>query len=134
MISPSSLPYDLQDLLAKLEFLAQIGEDSKVNINTKTMVKSSSWIGSIKRMLTSEKREGTYRFITSTITETIDAINRYSNTIYLEIIIDYLRRAKIGIECLTITYENDPDMVSKLRVCITNVNLQLLTIENFDGE
>lgn len=124
-----ALPGDLRDLLIKLEFVSQIQQGSKVNIKTMRIVDSSSWFGSFQRSLSHENRRATTDFINNLVLDTIDVIKRYSDTIYISIVVSAFTRAKIGIEYLSDTYHDDPDTVSRFRVSLTHINLQLQRLE-----
>lgn len=128
-MSSVTLPSDLRDILVKLEFVSQIQQGNKVNIKTMRIVDSSSWIGSFQRSLSHENRRATTDFVNNLVLDTIDVIKRYNETMYIDTIVSAFSRAKVGIEYLSDTYHGDPDTVSRLRVSLTHINLQLQKLE-----
>lgn len=124
-ISSKSIPVDLRDLLVKLEFLSMIKRGYKVNTSTMNFVDSDSWFGSLQRMLQHENRKTTLSYVTSTIDLAIDAIDKYSSSDYIKILINSLATAKLGISELSSTYREDPEIISHIKVCLANIDIQL---------
>lgn len=88
-------------------------------------VDASSWWGSIKRTIYGEGRKSVILHIEKVIDDSIKMIEQYQDTIYAKIIINNLVRAKIGVANLAATYKDDPSIVAKISVCITNIEIQL---------
>lgn len=118
-----SIPATLQDLLSQLEFLSMIKRGTKPCFSDMTFVSSDSWLGAWKRHISGESRKNLLFEITQTLDKAIFAIEEYSNTPYLYIIIDSLSKTKTGIENLILTYSNHPDTVSKLRIMIMRIDM-----------
>lgn len=97
----------------------------KINMGTMTFVESTSWLGSLQRSLNGEGRKGLMIHLNQIIQQAITAINEYQNTEFCKIIVNSLAHAKIGIQNLITTYQNDPSIVAQLEICIENIDLQL---------
>jgi hypothetical protein len=118
-----SIPSSLKNLLSKLEFLSMIDRGKKPCFSDMTFVSSSSWYGSWKRMLNGENRKNLLFELDQIIDQCILAIQEYTNTPYISIIIETLSKSKLGLENLILTYSDHPITVSKLRVHILNIDL-----------
>lgn len=125
----TSIPIDLQDLLVKLNFISMIQAGQKLNANTMSFSNNNTYlqmlIASIRRTINVEDRNTTLNYLNDTINLTIDAINKYSDSEFLRNIINSLNAARIGISRLEATYQNDPGVISKLRVYLANIDVQL---------
>lgn len=121
----NSIPVGLQSLLAKLNFLSQITRGHKPCMSDMTLVEATSWTGSFHRMWTGESRKTVIAEIEKIISETIEAIGIHSDTEFLQLIVNSLSETRIGIETLKITYRGDPEMLSRIKVQLTNIDLQL---------
>jgi hypothetical protein len=64
-------------------------------------------------------------YLNQIVEQSIEAINEYRETSYLPFIVHALASAKRGIENLEKAYQNQPDMISQIRVCVTNIKIQL---------
>ncbi len=94
-------------------------------IHDKSFVDKDSWCGAFKRAINGECRQNMTTEIDTVIERAIDAITEYRDSEFLPLILDSLSRAKDKIEYLLETYQNRPDTVSKLKVCVKNIDLQL---------
>jgi len=121
----NSIPVDLRELLVRLEFLSMNKRGNKINTNNMSFVSADSWFGCVKRAFNHENRKTSLQFIINTVDLTIDYINKYSTSEFLRIIINSLSTARIGICELATTYRNDPEIVSNLKVCLANIDIQL---------
>lgn len=121
----TSMPIDLKELLSKLEFIAMIQRGHKININSMSFVSSTSLMGSIVRTLNNENRDNSLLFINNTVDATLEAIDKYNNTQFHKILMHSLSSARNGIDQLATTYREDPEVVSKIKVCIKNIDIQL---------
>ncbi|MNK66305.1 hypothetical protein D3C87_856210 [compost metagenome] len=126
-----SIPNDIQKILIELEFIAQIQNDCKVNIAGRSVVPTDSWMGSIKRAIAQEGRNGTAIFVDNIVDDAIEAIDRYRHTIYVDAILSALERSIDGIRNLENTYKVDKYTVAKFRVCITKILHQLNEEQKF---
>lgn len=124
-ISSKAIPVDLCDLLVKLQFLSMIKRGSKINTNTMNFVESDSWLGALKRMVSHENRRTTLTYVYNTIDLAIDAINKYAGSEYFRILINSLATARLGIAELITTYREDPEVISHIKVCLANIDIQL---------
>ena len=102
----------------------------KINTNTMNFVDANSWFGSIRRMLGHENRRNTLDFVVRIVSLTIDMIDKYEKSSYLKIIINTLNSARVGISELASTYREDPEIVSNLKVCLQNIDIQLDKYKN----
>jgi hypothetical protein len=121
----NSIPATLNDLLVKLKILSMIERGHKINMGSMTFVESTSWWGSLHRSLSGEGRKGLMIHLNQIIQQAITAINEYQNTEFCKIVVNSLADAKIGIQNLIVTYQNDPSIVAQIEICIANINLQL---------
>jgi hypothetical protein len=124
-MSASSIPTPLREILTKLEYLSMIQQGTKPCINNLTFVHSSSWMGSIRRLFAGESAKHTLMMIDNAIEETIRALEEYKQTDFVGLIVNSLDRAKVGINKLGETYADRPEILARLRVLTTNIDLQL---------
>lgn len=121
----NSIPATLSDLLVKLKILSMIESGQKINMGSMTFVDSSSWWGAIKRGLSGEGRKGLMVHINQIVQQAITAIGEYRDTIFCRLIVNSLAEAKIGIQSLITTYQDDPNIVAQINVCMSNIDIQL---------
>jgi hypothetical protein len=71
-------------------------------------------------------------YVNQTIEQTVEFIEDYKDTEFFSIIIEKLANARIGIANLAITYtkENQPSVVSRINVILSNVDLTLKKYKN----
>ena len=125
-IMASTIPIELRELLKRGEYLSMIPVGKKPNMNDYTFVDAGSFMGAVYRMLHGENRRGLILEINSIIDQFILALKNYNDTEFLPLIVDTLSRMKIGgLSNLMETYTEAPDTLSDLRVCISNIDLQL---------
>ena len=123
----STIPVELRELLKRGEYLSMFPAGKKPNMNDFTFVDASSYLGALYRMLHGENRRGMILEINSIIDQFITALKNYSDTEFLPMIVDTLSRVKNGgLINLARTYSEAPDTSADLRVCIANIDLQLL--------
>lgn len=121
----NSIPATLNDLLVKLKILSMIERGKKINMGTMTFVEATSWWGSFSRGLSGEGRKGLMVHLNQIVSQSITAINEYQNTEFCKLVVNSLAEAKIGIQNLMTTYQNDPSIVAQIKVCIENIDIQL---------
>jgi hypothetical protein len=121
----NGLPLSICDLLGKLEYLSLIQRHDKVCFHDFSLVNSKSWLGFLKRTYFGENRKMLLIQINQTINLAIELINEFKNSEYIVLIINALAKSKLGISNLLTTYNNDPNVISQLHVCLSNINLQL---------
>lgn len=119
------IPSTLNDLLVELKFLSKVERGQKVNMGSMSFADSTSWYDAFYRGLRGEGRRSLIMHIDRIIQMTITAINEYQGTDFCPIIVNNLAHAKIGIQCLSTTYQPDPYMVSQMDVFISNIDMQL---------
>jgi hypothetical protein len=91
-----------------------------------TLVDASSWTGALYRLWHGESRKTGIADIENIISQTIDAITTHSRKkSFLKLIINALASTRVGIESMMTTYRDDPAMIGRLQVQLTNIDLQL---------
>ena len=115
----------LCEILNKLEFLAMIKAGEKPCMNNMSFVNANSISGSLYRIYLSESAGNLMLHINQIISATTEAIKEYEKSAFLPIIINTLHRASKGISKLNTTYKDRPNVLSQLKVCMTNIQLQL---------
>lgn len=122
----NSIPRGLQSLLTKLNFLSQITRGFKPCMSNMTFVDCNSWFGAFQRNWNGESRKSLIAAIEQIVGETTESINsHYDNDFLLRLIINALPEARLGVESLKITYREDPEIISRVSVQLTNIDLQL---------
>ena len=121
----NSIPATLNDLLVKLKILSMVERGKKINMGSMDFVDSNSWWGALKRSFTGEGRKSLMVHINQIIQQSITAISEYKDTEFCTIIVNNLAQAKIGIQNLSTTYQDDPSIVAQINICISNIDLQL---------
>jgi hypothetical protein len=126
------MPVALRDLLSKLEFLSMIKQNLKPCLGDMTFVEANTLYGAIKRAFKGEGSNGMLLYVNQTIEQTVEFIEDYKDTEFFSIIIEKLANARIGIANLAITYtkENQPSVVSRINVILSNVDLTLKKYKN----
>ncbi len=120
-----SIPSGLQMLLRDLEFISQINRGQKACIASRTIVDGSTIKGKAYRWWNSEDRNGTITKIEEIVNRSIDEISKHQNTDYIGILINAFSKSRNGIETLLTTYQRDPDIISRIKVQLQNIDLQL---------
>lgn len=131
-----SIPHDLRELLHQLYFLGMLETGQKPNFRSMTFAKATSWLDAIFRMWESEGKEGVVLRIEKITDSTIEAISRHKEMGFIDILMEALREAytgaktedeieHTGIKGLAETYKSYPDIRARLRVCTSNIELQL---------
>ena len=128
IVDTKTMPNDLQNLIKKLDFLAMIKQNYKIDTKNNVLFDNNSW--AINNWIKwwnrkAEDRFTTIDFIKKTIDETMFAISKYENTEFLRYIINSLSSARIGISKSEITYRNDQNFISDLSVIFKNIDIPL---------
>jgi hypothetical protein len=126
MLAGNTIPPPLRDLLKKIEFFSMIQKGQKPCICDMTFVKANSLYGWYKRVCNSEGKKSMILTIEQIIDDTITALRDKNNGLYHTLLFDGLTRLREGLINLTDTYKNHPMTVSSLRVCINNIDLQIV--------
>lgn len=121
----NSIPVSLKHLLFKLHFLSQIDRGHKPNLSDMSLVESTSWFGALTRSFKGESRKTMLASTEKIIEETIEAINIYSSSDYLPLLIHRLYDARRGIDSLKTTYHNDHNTKSRISVILDDIDIQL---------
>ena len=121
----SSLPPDCKELLTNLYIVSCLQKGDKLNTGDMSLCLSGSWVGSIYRMIYGEDRNTTLRCINDLVKETLQLVKRYEDSPFLKNIINSLSEARMGINSLIGTYRDDIELVGRLKVILTDVDLQL---------
>lgn len=126
-----SIPSGLQMLLRDLEFISQINRGQKACIASRTIVDGDSINGKAYRWWNSENRNGTITKIEEIVNRSIDEISKHQNTNYIGILINAFSKSRNGIETLLTTYQRDPDIISRIKVQLQNIDLQLSQYQHY---
>lgn len=121
----NSIPATLNDLLVKLKILSMIERGKKINMGSMTFVDSNSWTGAFCRSLNGEGRKGLMVHLSQIVQQAITAIGEYQDTEFCKLVVNHLAEARIGIQNLATTYQHDPSIVAQIKVCVSNIDLQL---------
>ena len=129
----SMIPRSSCDLLSKLEYLSMIQRGHKPCFNDLSLVSTSSWRGAFKRFRNRENRKTMIIQVNQIVDLAIDTIGEYSNTKYTSFIVETLSNAKIGISNLLFTYQDDPNVVSQVKVIISKINNKINQYRSISG-
>jgi len=121
----NSIPPPLNDILVKLTILSKIERGKKINMGSMSFVDSASWSGSVARSLSGEGRKGLIVHLNQIVQQAIDSIVEYHKTEFCPLIVNQLSQARVGINNLMITYQDDPQTVAQIEVILKNIDLQL---------
>lgn len=121
----TSLPNSLRDILGKLEFIASIGENQKINLLGYTTTNSNSWFGSIWRRFFGESRKDMVNQINTLIELTLKEMIKYQETPFFPLIIETLSNSRQGILNLITTYKTDGYVVAQLDICLKTIEINL---------
>lgn len=124
-MSTLNIPAPITELITNLSVIGMIDKEQKLNVNTMSFSPSSTWGQSFYRRWYRESRQGLIEFLKHTLAETILAIQDYSNTEFCKIIVNHLSLSRPGIVNLSITYADDPNILSQLKVILESIDIQL---------
>ena len=124
-MSNAAIPASLCDLLARLEYLALIQRQQKPCFGDFSMVDSSSYSGAIKRRTHGESRKIMIYQVNQIVDSALESINAYDESEFLILILNSLSKAKLGIDNLKFTYNDDTNIVAQIQVCINKINNRL---------
>lgn len=125
MSTTQTLPITVKEVLVNLEFLGKIQRGIKPNMKSRTFSDSDSWLDWCFRRLYGEGEKSLTTNLERIVDQTIVAIEQYSESEFLPLIVSALSKAKVGVEHLRDTYTNHPDTSSKINVCLSSINLVL---------
>lgn len=134
-------------LLINLKIISKIQKNGRISRSYDGIIslESDVFYQSIKRFMLSDSRKQAIFEINSVITESIDMLNHIINSKHMNknysqtseyvknceninLIITEMECAKIGIENLKFTYQNDPNTASQLDILILKINTTLRDI------
>jgi len=130
-MSSESIPVGLRSLLSKHYFLAQVKAGIIPNMSDSSFTDTTSWVGKWggkfwRFWWYKEDRNTVMSDIENLITDTIDAINTHKDReAFLRLIINALASTRVGLHSMTTTYRDDPALIGRLQVQLTNIDLQL---------
>ena len=128
---PLRCPSDVRTILEQLDFIGNIKEGSKINVNYYLeIVPADSWLSwwmyAWKRGMQGEGRKATIEFLHRVIDTTISLLSRYHpEDIIFHHLISGLERAASGISGLKGTYHYDKATLSQLNVLSMTIGDQL---------
>ena len=120
-----SIPKVLEEILVKLRVIAMIPQNNKINLNTMSFVDSKSLIGAVQRSFHGEGRKGLVIQLGQIIAQAIQAISDYKETDLCGLIVNLLAESKIGINNLSSTYQDDPNICAQFDIIRRNIDIQL---------
>lgn len=126
MAVTNPLPEILKDILHKLEILSEIKEGQKLNLSTMTYSDSGTFWSSFERWIYGESRSNLIFNLEKIVNQAISYIEDFKNDDdFALLLIKALYRARFGVENLSKTYSSDPNTLAKIRVILTNIDVQL---------
>jgi len=123
-IEISRMPSTLQEILIRLKYIGGIKRGVKLNIQNLSY-SDSSWFETIRRSLSGEGRAHTQEFLKNVVSSSLDIINDYKDSEFIETILEHLSNTVVGLENLRETYRMDPEFECRVSTIIENVNFQL---------
>ncbi len=120
------IPNTLQTILQDLNFLSQIKRGYKPCISDRVIVSADTWSGALYRFFKGENRIKLMCKVEQIINNTVEAIENPKYIEHLNLTVNSLNEANNGLLNLLHTYDNDPDMKSRLNVQLQNVDIQLI--------
>jgi hypothetical protein len=116
-----SIPSSLHILLRKLQFLAMAESGQKPLFSTMTFT-SSGLIGALQRTYYGESRTSMLASVNQIFEETARTLN---DSKHVDLIIEHVEGAKLGIQRIIETYASCPDVVSSLLITLKNIEILL---------
>lgn len=122
-----ALPFEITNILNKLEFISNIPPHHKVNIQDRTLQHKDSWIGAFRRTFRNVDRDSTLREIQLVIDETARVLKEFDNEPeYIRLIINAFRNAGRSIKKLgESVYSTDPSVMSQITVKNKSIQIYL---------
>jgi hypothetical protein len=118
---------ELGKLLVQLEYYSNLPKGKIPNLTHRTYDDPDSYVDKFKRTFITynENREKTIKDIGLLTENTFTAIHKERRTQYYHVILNYLEGFRTGVENIPYGYPNDPDVRAKIKVILTNIDLQL---------
>lgn len=125
----------VQDVLAKLKFIAKIGSDDVMDVTSLTISKRG-WFTSISRTIASlagrkESRDETLEFVRITFADAFELAVKYRQTTdpfgiaISDKLIEAMKDSNVGINSLKTGYGHDKMFVSRLETFVTVSDAQI---------
>lgn len=131
-------------LLINLKIISKIQKNGRIARSYDGIIslENDVFYQSVKRFITNDSRRQAIFEINSVICECVDILNHILNSKYmnknyhqtdeyakncehLQLILQEMELAKIGVENLKFTYQNDPNIVSQIDIIILKINTTL---------
>jgi hypothetical protein len=131
----TSIPTGLQILLKDLDYLAQIPRGLKPCVNSRDFVDDNTWGGWFYRtFIVKESRKDVLAEVEKIVERAVEAIKNHKDTDYILVLIQYFYKARSGVSNLLATYKGSPDIVSRINVQLTNMDIQIKRYQRYiDG-
>ena len=113
-MTDSVIPITVQELLSRLEFIAQQGRHTKPCVNRRAFVAADSWSGAFIRFTCGESRRGLIVFLKNMLDDYQVVVRDYAD--HIDLLKGSLVRASEGIKHLFDTYRDSPDTLAELAV------------------
>lgn len=113
------IPEPLKKILIDLDVIAQIKKNHKINIKSKDYADATSWIDAFWRMYYREDKNSSLTHIEKTIETAIKMIENYPE--FKGVIIEYLNKAKDGINIQREVYQTKPNIIASLDILMKNI-------------
>lgn len=120
-----NIPPPITELITNLSVIGLIEKEQKLNVKTMSFSPSNTWGQTIYRTYYRESRQGLVDFLQDILAKTINAIQDFANTEFCKLVVNHLAIARVGIVNLTITYADDPNILSQINVILENIDIQL---------
>lgn len=122
-----ALPFEITNILDKLEFISNIPPHHKVNIQDRTLQHKDSWIGAFRRTVRNVDRDSTLREIQLIIDETARVLKEFDQEPeYIRLVINAFRNAGRSIKKLgESVYSTDPSVMSQITVKNKSIQIYL---------
>lgn len=136
-------------LFINLKILSKIQKNGRISRSSDGIIalENETFYQSIKRFVTSDSRKQSVFEINSIVNETIECLNnilnsKYTNKMFcntdeyykncetIDLILQELSSAKIGIDNLKFTYTNDANVSSQLDILIIKINSSIKDISH----
>jgi len=126
-MAQNALPYEIDHILKKLEFVSRIPANHKVNIKDMTTQDKHSWLGAFHRYCRNVDRKSTMRDLQDIIDEAARTLRNYEdNKVYVSKIVQALQKTKYAIQRMgNTTYGDDTCIMSDIAVKVDTIDIYL---------
>jgi hypothetical protein len=119
------IPKPITNLITNLCIVSLLEKNQKLNLKTMSFSDKTTWGQTFYRFYYRESRHNLIDYLKALISESILAIQDFSGTEYLPLIVNHLNLAKTGLENLIETYKDDPKIVAELKIIMENIEIVL---------